>query len=123
MREEIIKFERYQKQFRFLYDNNLETQGQIQSRIDTNESRINELVLERKPLYSKPDTQEQIEKINAELKELRKDVRMCKNILKDSERVHERLEGIRALEEQVRLEQEEKIKPKPKNKDKDDISR
>lgn len=119
LREEIIKFERYQKQFHFLYDNNLETQGQIQRRIDTNESRINELVLERRRLYRKPDTEEQISKINKELKELRNDVGMCNNILKDSERVHERLEGIRALEEQVRMEQEEKHKKKKK----DDISR
>lgn len=121
LREELLKFERYQKQFRFLYDNDLETQEQVQSQKDINENKINELVIERKRLYGKPDSEEEIEKINKELKELRKDVRVCKNILEDCERVRERYEGVKWLEEQARIEYEGKRKPK--NKSKDEISK
>lgn len=119
MREEIIKFERYQEQFKFLYNNDLETSGQVQSRKDKNESRIKDLVHERSLLYYKPDTKEEIEKINKELKELRKDVRMCVNILADSERISKNLEQLKILEEQAKMG----IKIKPKIKKNDEITR
>lgn len=113
MREEIITFKRYQEQFKFLYNNDLETSGQVQSRKDKNGCRIKDLVHERSLLYYKSDTKEEIEKINKELKELRKDVRMCVNILADSERISKKLEQLKILEEQAKMG----IKPKIKKND------
>ena len=74
MREEIIKFDRYQKQFHFLIDNDIETIEQINVFKESAESKIKELTLNRSRLYNKPDAKPEIEKINKELRELRKDV-------------------------------------------------
>ena len=47
MRDELIKMERYQKQFRFLYDNNIETAEQLEQYQSKQEVRINDLVEQR----------------------------------------------------------------------------
>lgn len=47
LREELIKFERYQKQFHFLYDNDIETSGQLIEMKLKSEDRISELTLQR----------------------------------------------------------------------------
>ena len=87
MREELVKFERYQKQFHFLIDNDIETTGQLNDMKQNAEDRIAELTLKRTRLYSKPDVKDEISDINAELKKLRMNVRMCNNILEDAERI------------------------------------
>ena len=110
MREELIKFDRYQKQFHFLIDNDIETVEQLQTFKENVENKISELTLKRSRLYSKPDTKLEIEKINKELRELRKDVRTCKNIFEDSERIREHTNYV------SRLEQEAKEQNKSKNR-------
>ena len=45
MREELIKFERYQKQFHFLIENNIETTGQLNDMKQNTEDKIAELTL------------------------------------------------------------------------------
>ena len=110
MREELIKLERYQKQFHFLYDNNLETKEQVQACKSSTENKIRELAHSRSLLYGKPDTKEQIAEINKELRELRKDVRLCNNILEDCERIQERLDKATELEEQAKSGKREKSK-------------
>lgn len=118
LREELIKFERYQKQFHFLYDNDIETSGQLIEMKQTAEGKISELKLKRSRLYHKPDAKGEIADINAELKDLRAKVRMCNNILTDSERINEH------YNEAQRLEQETMTPQKHKKKDKDkDITR
>jgi hypothetical protein len=114
LREELIKFERYQKQFHFLYDNDIETSSQLIEMKQTAEDRISELASQRSRLYHKPDAKGEIADINIELKDLRAKVRMCNNILIDSERVNER------YNETQRLEQEAMAPKKHKKKDKDD---
>ena len=113
LREELIKFERYQKQFHFLYDNDIETSAQLLEIKQSAESRMSELTLERSRLYHKPDAKGEISDINTVLKELRAKVRMCNNILTDSERINER------YNEAQRLEQETMTPQKHKKKDKD----
>ena len=84
MREEVIKFERYKKQFRFLHDNNVETIGDLNSSINGISNRINELIKTRKSLYiNKVENEQKIQKINLELKSYRKNKNICKNILTD----------------------------------------
>ena len=52
MRDELIKLDRYQKQFKFLYKNNIETGTQLSEFQKSKEDKINELVEERKLLYA-----------------------------------------------------------------------
>ena len=110
MREELIKFDRYQKQFHFLIDNDVETVEQLQTFKENAENKISELTLKRSKLYSKPETKLEIEEINNELRELRKDVRTCNNIFEDAERIREHTNDV------SRLEQEAKEQNKSKNR-------
>lgn len=110
MREELIKFERYQKQFHFLIDNDIETVEQLQTFKENAENKISELTLKRSKLYSKPETKLEIEEINNELRELRRDVRTCNNIFEDAERIREHTNYV------SRLEQEAKEQNKSKNR-------
>ena len=87
MRDEFIKFERYQKQFHFLIDNDIETTGQLNDTKQNTEDKIVELTLKRTRLYSKLDSEDEIYDINIELKKLRANLRMCNNILEDAERI------------------------------------
>lgn len=110
MREELIKFDRYQKQFHFLIDKDIETVEQLQTFKENAENKISELTLKRSRLYSKPETKLEIEEINEELRELRNDVRTCNNIFEDAERIREHTNDV------SRLEQEAKEQNKSKNR-------
>ena len=101
MRDELIKFERYQKQFRFLYDNDIETTEQLKTFKENTENKIKELTVRRSKLYDKADSKTEIKIINAELRELRKDVRNCNNIFADSERIREHTEYVARLEKEA----------------------
>lgn len=101
MREELIKFERYQKQFHFLIENNIETTGQLNAMKQNTEDKIAELTLKRTRLYSKPDAKDDIADINIKLKELRAKLRMCNNILEDAERIQIRYNRALELEEEA----------------------
>lgn len=97
LREEITKFERYQKQFRFLCEHNIETPGQLMKIQSENEDKIKTLVGEREPLYKERknsdeqgEISERISKINAELKMCRKTVKLCKSISEDAQRIEEK---------------------------------
>lgn len=110
MRDELIKFERYQKQFRFLYDNDLETTEQLQNRKISAQAEIEELISKRKTIYGNPEKDNERSKINKRLEKLRKDVRMCKNIEVDSKRISERYKRALELEEDSKRENENKRK-------------
>ncbi len=99
MREELLKLDRYQKQFHFLYDNNIETMEQLMNLKATAESKINELTETRKKMYGKSDMKDETEKITRKLRELRKDVHMCDNIVADSERIRENAKIAAELEQ------------------------
>lgn len=101
MREELIKFDRYQKQFHFLIDNDIETTGQLNDMKQNAEDKIAELTLKRTRLYSKLDSEDEISDINTELKELRSKLRMCNNILEDVERIQIRYNRVLELEEEA----------------------
>ncbi len=103
LREELIKFERYQKQFHFLYDNDIETSVQLIEMKQMAEDKISVLKLKRSRLYHNPDARSEIADINTELKELRAKVRMCNNILTDAERIKERYNKAQKLDQEVML--------------------
>lgn len=112
MREELIKFDRYQKQFHFLMDNDIETTEQLTAFKEGAESKIKELTLARSRLYNKLDKKPEIEKINKELRELRKDVRTCNNISADCERIQEHQNYVAQLEQQAQNANKQRFKDK-----------
>ena len=101
MREELIKFERYQKQFHFLIDNDIETTEQLKIFKENAEGKISELTFQRSRLYNKTDSTVEIKTINAELRILRKNIRMCNNIFQDIETIREHQKTAELLEREV----------------------
>lgn len=100
LRTEILKFERYQRQFKFLRTNNIETTSQLNIKKSETEGAINDLIETRKILYSersgtneqaKTKITEQISEINEQLRGLRKTLAMCKNIEADATQIEEKL--------------------------------
>ena len=113
MRDELIKLDRYQKQFKFLFKNNIETGCELSDYQKAKEGEINALVEERNRLYAsrteenETEIKEKAEKINEKLIKLRVDVRMCKAIFKDSYRISEKYSSANALKEQAEKEMKE----------------
>lgn len=101
MREELIKFDRYQKQFYFLIDNDIETVDQLNSIKQADEYRIEELTSKRPRLYKNPAANTEIADINDKLNELRKRLRMCNNILQDAKHIREHYNKAIQLEKQL----------------------
>ena len=101
MRNEHVKFERYQKQFHFLIDNDIETKEQLNSFKEITENKISELTLKRSRLYSKNNSTVEIKTINAELRKHRKNIRMCNNIFQDIETIREHQKMAERLEQDV----------------------
>ena len=122
MRDELIKLDRYQKQFRFIYDNNIETGNELLELQKSKESRIDELIEERKTLYAtrteenESEIKAKSETINTELRTLRVDVRMCKAIAKDAYRIAEKRKHIQNLIKQAEKEMKENERKKKKQR-------
>ncbi|MBE5041207.1 relaxase/mobilization nuclease domain-containing protein [Ructibacterium gallinarum] len=117
MREELIKLERYQRQFKFLVANNIETGAALSSLQQTKEDEMKRLVQHRKQLYEErtdencEEIKEKTNEINAELSALRCEVRLCKAIFKDAYRISEKKRQADELQKQAdkeRIEYEHK---------------
>lgn len=101
LREDILKFERYQRQFRFLYSNGIETKTDLTNKKNKVEAEISELVITRENLYHQKkgaDTEElqaeiqrQITSINTQLHELRRNRKLCENIENDTDIIAQKL--------------------------------
>ena len=107
MREEMIKFDRYQKQFKFLFSHDIETGEQLQKYQQSKEAEIDILITQRKKLYDDKtsencdEVKEKAKAINTELNKLRKEIRLCKAIFKDSYKIAEKKRQAMALQEQA----------------------
>ena len=110
MRDELIKFDRYQKQFKFLYRNNIEDGTQLSALQKSKEDKINDLVNERKTLYAsrtdenESEIKEKANEINKELQSLRADVRMCKSIAVDSYKIARKSQEVKNQLKQAEME-------------------
>lgn len=91
-------------------DNDIETIEQLNVFKESAESKIKELTLNRSRLYNKPDAKPEIEKINKELRELRRDVRICNNIFEDAERIREHTNYVSRLEQQAQNANKQQFK-------------
>ena len=114
MRDEIVRFERYQKQFKFLYNHGIETAEQLREYQTEQEQKIEDLTENRTILYyerkytDEPEKiSQQISKINNALKVCRADVRMCKAIFTDADRIKEKYHKAQELQTQAIENQKE----------------
>lgn len=84
--DEIIKFDRYVAQAKFLTEHRIDTQPQLAMLTEAISGEIDVLIARRKALYKKnsPAAQNQsIESINQKLRALRRDLRVCARIEAD----------------------------------------
>ena len=119
MREELLKFERYQKQFRFLHKNDIATKSELITTKNKIEEEMSSLVSTREDLYTqkkaadteelKSDVQSQISSINIQLRELRKDKKLCENIENDINIIAQKLHQIDESKEKTNYVKEEHI--------------
>ena len=111
LREDLIKMEAISEEARLLARHQIDTAGQLSSYKDTLTARIETVTDERKSLYKKQRTvavksdddtlalvKEQIAVLTAELKGLRKEVRLCDDIAVRSGVMSEKLNTIEAEE-------------------------
>ena len=113
MRDEMIKFDRYQKQFKFLFSHGIETGEDLHKYQKDKETEVEILITRRKKLYEErtdencDEVKDQAKEINAELNEIRKEIRLCKAIFKDSYKIAEKKRQALALQKQAEKEMRE----------------
>ncbi len=103
MRRELTKLERYQKQFKFLYSNGIEKMSQLKEYKASRETEIENLIKQRKQLYMErtdencSEIKTQAEQINAQLRLLRSEVRLCGQIAADAVQIREKFNQVESL--------------------------
>ncbi len=93
MRHEVIRLQRYDRQFRYLWTNGLTTAEELEQRIAALQREIYDGEQQRKPLYRerrdaedeayKAQCSAEIDRQTAALREKRKELAMCRRILED----------------------------------------
>ena len=93
MRQEVIKFDRYQRQFRYLHENRIETADQLTMQYDAVQAEIDALTKRRADLYRRKrqgeDTGDEIAAITQALRPLRRELRLCAQIEDDIPHIQE----------------------------------
>ncbi|MCI9670164.1 MAG: relaxase/mobilization nuclease domain-containing protein [Lawsonibacter sp.] len=114
LREEIIKFDRYQKQFSYLMKNHIETETQLSMQYDALQAEIDALTDQRRDLYNAKragrlgeDAAAEIPAITARLRELRWELKLCIRIEGD-------LPTVRAAVQYERPDSEKRRTPNEK---------
>lgn len=102
IRKEVIRLERYQKQFQYLMAQNITTPAQLAEQISNLEAEIAKLTEERKPLYGErraaPDEEAkaqctaEIDRHTASLREKRRELALCRRIQADIPQVREQVQ-------------------------------
>ena len=93
MRQEVVRLQRYDRQFRYLWANGLTTAEELEQRITVLQREIYDGEQQRKPLYRerrdaadeayKAQCSAEIDRQTAALREKRKELAMCRRILED----------------------------------------
>lgn len=84
-----------------MVENNIETTAQLKIFKENAENKMSELTHKRSRLYSKADPTIEIKTINAELREVRKNIRICNNIFQDIETIREHQNYVIWLEQEA----------------------
>ena len=105
LREELRYLDRYNRELRFLHDNHILTNVQLQALQAQKEQELDPLVSRRRKLKyqlkkaTEPDEaakiQEEMDTLSQKMAVLRGDIRMCKNIMERSRGMAEKMERIR----------------------------
>lgn len=106
IRKEVIRLERYQKQFQYLMAQNITTPAQLAAQISKLEAEIAKLTEERNPLYGErrnaPDEEAkaqctaEIDRHTASLREKRRELALCRRIQADIPQVREQVQEAQA---------------------------
>lgn len=102
VRKEVIRLERYQKQFQYLMAQNITTPAQLAEQISNLEAEIAKLAEERNPLYgerrnahdeeAKAQCTAEIDRHTASLREKRQELALCRRIQADIPQVREQVQ-------------------------------
>ena len=106
IRKEVIRLERYQKQFQYLIAQNITTPAQLAEQISNLETEIAKLTEERNPLYGErraaPDEEAkaqctvEIDRHTTSLREKRRELALCRRIQADIPQVREQVQEAQA---------------------------
>lgn len=116
VRQEVVRLERYERQFLYLWSNHITTAEELTNRTGELEREIEAGVIQRKPLYqkrrratdeeSKARCSAEIDRQTASLREKRRELALCRRILADVPQISEQLQQAEAeRQEQVRKEE------------------
>lgn len=98
MRQEVIKFDRYQRQFCYLHRNRIETADQLSMQYDAVQAEIDALTGQRDDLYRRKrrgeDTEAEITAITQALRPLRRELRLCAQIEDDIPHIQEAVDRV-----------------------------
>ena len=88
VKEELLKLERYNRQFRFLREYRIDTDAELSMLTDAIQAEIDTLTAQRRQLYvdrrnGNDATTPEIDAITARLRTLRQQLRLCRNIQTD----------------------------------------
>lgn len=109
--EDTIQFQKYLAQYRFLADYRIETAEELQSTKNLLTAQLDTAVRERKPLYEerRHADEEQKEVLSleistrtAQIKQLRRELRLCQQIEADAERVQTRVHDVQNIKREER---------------------
>lgn len=109
--EDTIQFQKYLAQYRFLADYRIETAEELQSTNNLLTAQLDTAVRERKPLYEerRHADEEQKEVLSleistrtAQIKQLRRELRLCQQIEADAERVQTRVHDVQNIKREER---------------------
>lgn len=113
VRQEVIRLERYQAQFRYLYTNHIITATELEQQINSLEWDIHQQTEKRKPFYqerrnttdeeAKEQCSREIDRQTAALRQLRRELALCRRIQEDIPQVSRQVQQVR--EEKMRKEE------------------
>lgn len=108
IRADIRRLDQRIAQMEFLEKHGITTREQLEIHQKPLEDKALLLIKERQKLYRKEPGAERIMEIGEDLKPLRKEIKMCRNILQQSQEMEERMKEAEELKKQ--MEQAEKLK-------------
>lgn len=110
VRKEVIKLERYQRQFQFLREYRIDTDAQLAMLGEALQAEIDALVDRRKDLYHEKrnggDVEMDIAQINDELRQLRRRLKTCGQITADIPRIREQTQLCRNWQRERQQQQQ-----------------
>ena len=112
VRKEVIKLHRYQKQFRFLQEYQIDDSAQLSMLSGALQADIDVMADQRKELYRQKrqgqDVTAQLEAINQAIRQRRQKLKLCEQIEMDIPHIRERVRQSRELEPEQQPEKQSK---------------